>query len=90
MRLGTEVQARAYALALTVDPAQPRHSGSVDIDVQLALPTTRIRLHAKDLQVQQAWAEVGPRKLVWPRCGRWMATASRCTGPGRCRPARRG
>ena len=46
MRLGTEVQPRAYALALTVDPAQPRHSGSVDIDVQLALPTTRIRLHA--------------------------------------------
>ena len=63
MRLGQTVQPRAYALALTIDPAQPHHSGSVDIDVQLAQPSNQIRLHAKGLQIQQAWAEVGPRKL---------------------------
>ena len=63
MRLGSEVQPKAYALALTLDPAQPRHSGVVDIDVQLRQPSARIRLHAKDLTVQQAWAEVGARRL---------------------------
>ena len=63
MRLGSEVQPKAYALALTLDPAQARHSGVVDIDVQLRQPSARIRLHAKDLLVQQAWAEVGARRL---------------------------
>ena len=63
MRLGSEVQPKAYALALTLDPAQPRHSGVVDIDVQLRQHSARIRLHAKDLTVQQAWAEVGARRL---------------------------
>ena len=63
MRLSADIQPKAYALALTVDPAQPRHSGVVDIDVQLRQPSARIRLHAKDLTVQQAWAEVGARRL---------------------------
>ena len=63
MRLATDVQPKAYALALTLDPAQPRHSGVVDIDVQLRQPSARIRLHAKDLTVQQAWAELGARRL---------------------------
>ena len=63
MRLGKDVQPKAYALALTIDPAQPRHSGVVDIDVLLRQPSARIRLHAKDLTVQQAWAELGARRL---------------------------
>ena len=81
MRLAAEIQPRAYALALTLDPAQPGHSGTVDIDILLRQPSARIRLHAKGLQVQQAFAEVGARRwpaqvrplddssleLVWPR-----------------------
>ena len=63
MRLSADIQPKAYALALTLDPAQPRHSGVVDIDVQLRQPSARIRLHAKGLTVQQAWAEVGARRL---------------------------
>ena len=81
MRLPSDIQPKAYALALTLDPAQPRHSGTVAIDILLRQPAARIRLHAKDLAVQQAFAEIGARRLpaqvrrldassielVWPR-----------------------
>ena len=63
MRLGSEAQPKAYALALAPDPAQNRHRSVVDIDVQLRQPSARIHLHAKNLTVQQAWAEVGARRL---------------------------
>ncbi len=64
MRLPADVQPKAYALALTLDPAQPHHSGTVEIDLLLRQPTSRIRLHAKDLQLQQVWLDVGARRLV--------------------------
>ncbi len=63
MRLSPDVVPQAYTLALTLDPAQPRHSGQVEIDLQLRKPTARLRLHAKDLQVPQAWLEQGARRL---------------------------
>ncbi len=63
MRLSPDVVPQAYTLALTLDPAQPQHSGTVEIDLQLRKPTTRLRLHAKDLQVPQAWLEQGARRL---------------------------
>ena len=63
MRLSPDVVPQAYTLALTLDPAQPHHSGQVEIDLQLRKPTTRLRLHAKDLQVPQAWLEQGARRL---------------------------
>ena len=63
MRVGSEVQPKAYALALALDPAQNRHRSVVDIDVQLRQPSARIHLHAKNLTVQQGWAEVGARRL---------------------------
>ena len=63
MRLSPDVAPQAYTLALTLDPAQPRHSGQVEIDLQLRKPTARLRLHAKDLQVPQAWLEQGARRL---------------------------
>ncbi len=74
MRLSADIQPRAYALALTLDPAQPRYSGSVEIDLLLRQPTARIRLHAKALQVQQAFAEVGARR--WPAQVRPLDTSS--------------
>ena len=66
MRLSPDVQPLAYSLALTVDPTQPQHSGTVEINLLLRQPIARnhpIRLHAKDLQLQQAWLEVGARRL---------------------------
>ena len=63
MRLSPDVVPQAYALSLTLDPAQPRHSGQVEIDLQLRTPTTRLRLHAKGLQVPQAWLEQGAQRL---------------------------
>ena len=54
---------RAASLRRDIDPAQNRHRSVVDIDVQLRRPSARIHLHAKNLTVQQAWAEVGARRL---------------------------
>ena len=64
MRLSTDVRPLAYSLALTIDPAQPLHSGTVQIDLQLRQPTRRLRLHAKDLQIQQVALDVGARRLA--------------------------
>lgn len=64
MRLSADVQPLAYSLALTIDPAQPQHSGTVQIDLQLRQPTRRLRLHAKDLQIQQVALDVGARRLA--------------------------
>ena len=64
MRLGDSVVPTAYALALTIDPAQPRHSGTVEIDLRLRQPSTQLRLHAKDVEVRQAWLDLGARRLV--------------------------
>ena len=63
MRLPGDVVPTAVLLALTVDPAQPSHSGTVDIRLQLLRPTRSIRLHAKDMALQQAWLEVGAQRL---------------------------
>jgi len=66
MRLPDTVQPQAYQLHLVVDPAQPRHSGEVQIDLRLhqALPANgAIRLHAQDLLLQTVWLETGARRL---------------------------
>ena len=63
MRLGPDVVPQAYALALKLDPAQPGHSGQIEIDLKLRQPMRSIRLHAKDLVVAQAWLTQGARRF---------------------------
>ena len=63
MRLPGDVVPTAVSLAITLDPAQPTHSGCVEIQLRLQLATRSIRLHAKDVVVQQAWLDSGAQRL---------------------------
>ena len=58
-RLGREVVPTAYALDLTLDPAQPRFTGLGEIEVTLTRPRRRIDLHAEGLDFSQVEAQVG-------------------------------
>lgn len=51
MRLGDAARPLAYKLDLKVDPAQPRHSGTVEISLELQGGLKQLRLHAKDLRI---------------------------------------
>ncbi|HUD27645.1 MAG TPA: M1 family metallopeptidase [Novosphingobium sp.] len=66
-RLGDAVKPVAYRLDLTVDPAQPRFSGHVEIDVTLAAPASTIDLHGRGLTVSRVVATVGGRSVP----GQW-------------------
>lgn len=66
-RLGDAVKPAAYRLDLTVDPARPRFSGHVEIDVTLAAPSSEIYLHGRDLAVSRVVASVGGRTVI----GEW-------------------
>lgn len=48
----------AYRLDLTVDPAQTRFSGKVEIDAVLKAPSAALFIHGRDLAVHQAVAIV--------------------------------
>ena len=54
----------AYRLDLTVDPAQERFAGRVEIDVQLKAARRFIDLHGRDLAVRSAVARVGGREIA--------------------------
>ncbi|MCB2061144.1 MAG: M1 family metallopeptidase [Novosphingobium sp.] len=58
-QLSDAVRPIAYRLDLTVDPAQPRFSGKVEIDVVLSTPSRRIVLHGRDLTMHKASASFG-------------------------------
>ena len=58
----------AYRLDLTLDPAQPRFSGEVEIDAVLAAPSDHIFLHGRDLAMQTATATAGGK----PFPGEWV------------------
>lgn len=64
LRLPTEVRPLAVSLSLTVDPAQPRHQGEVEIDVELQRALSQLQLHAKDLRIRSAWLETGAHRLA--------------------------
>ncbi len=64
MRLTDAVRPLAVSLALTIDPQQPRHSGEVAIEVRLDRPAATVRLHARELQIDSAAAEVDGRRSV--------------------------
>jgi aminopeptidase N len=58
-RLDNAVKPSAYRLDLTVDPAQARFSGKVEIDAVLAAPSTSVFIHGRDLAMHRAVATVG-------------------------------
>ncbi|HSW04774.1 M1 family metallopeptidase [Aquabacterium sp.] len=62
MRLPDSVRPLAYRLTISLDPAQPTHSGEVEIEIELKQATRSLQLHAKDLQIRNAWLEIGARR----------------------------
>ena len=63
--LDAAIQPRAAHLALTIDPAQPRHRGSLGLDLALTQPTALITLHAAaSVQVATAWLESGAHRIA--------------------------
>ncbi len=58
-RLPKVASAQRYELSLLVDPSQPRFSGAVRILVAVAEPTSYVVLHARDVNVTHAAAQVG-------------------------------
>lgn len=53
-QLGPDVTPTAYRLDLRIVPTEPRFSGTVEIDIDLAKPKKIIYLHARDLNVTAA------------------------------------
>ena len=58
-KLTGAVKPSAYRLDLTVDPAQERFSGHVEIDAALKEPTSFVDLHGRDLKIAMVMARVG-------------------------------
>ncbi|MDE2620776.1 MAG: M1 family peptidase, partial [Sphingomonadales bacterium] len=63
-QLTDAVRPGAYRLDLTVDPAQERFSGRVEIDARLARASRFIDLHGRGLAMHRAVARVGGREIV--------------------------
>jgi puromycin-sensitive aminopeptidase len=57
-RLARTVLPRSYRADLAIDLAQDSFQGNVDIDIQIALPTLRVQLHAVGLTLSQADAVI--------------------------------
>src|ERR1700712_2695590 len=57
-RLDNAVRPSAYRLDLTVDPAQARFSGKVEIDAVLKAPSAALFIHGRDLAMHRAVATV--------------------------------
>ena len=57
-RLDDTVRPAAYRLDLTVDPAQARFSGKVEIDAVLKTPSAAVFIHGRDLAMHRAVATV--------------------------------
>jgi aminopeptidase N len=57
----------AYRLDLTLDPAQERFSGRVEIDARLERAAGTIYLHGRNLAMRRAWASVAGKAVdgVW-------------------------
>ncbi|MFW6057790.1 MAG: M1 family metallopeptidase, partial [Persicimonas sp.] len=62
-RLAEEVVPTRYRLALDLDPTRDTFSGTTSIQVELAEEAGRIDLHAKDLEIDRVWANVGKAKI---------------------------
>ncbi|MEW9855114.1 M1 family metallopeptidase [Novosphingobium sp. M1R2S20] len=66
-RLGDAVTPLAYRLDLTIDPAAPRFSGTVEIDVSLSHAAKTIFLHGRELDVDSVFVRSGGHTIE----GRW-------------------
>lgn len=66
-RLDDAVRPSAYRLDLTVDPAQARFSGKVEIDAVLKAPSAALFIHGRDLAMHRAVATVGGKAYpgIW-------------------------
>jgi cytosol alanyl aminopeptidase len=53
-RLGDEARPIAYRVELTIVPSEPRYSGKVSIEIELAQPTRSFWINARDLSVRRA------------------------------------
>lgn len=62
-KLTDAVRPTAYRIDLTVDPAQERFSGKVEIDTVLKHPARFIDLHGRDLKMASAVAMVGGKRF---------------------------
>ncbi|WP_419826257.1 M1 family aminopeptidase [Sphingomonas sp.] len=62
-RLPDAAVPKAYRVDLTVDPAQPRFSGHVEIDVLVQASSRSLWIHGRDLKVSSASAKVGGRTI---------------------------
>ncbi len=82
-KLSDVVKPITYRLDLTIDPNQPRFSGSVEIDAQLARPNSEIYLHGRDLTMRRAAAMVGGQAIVgqWQQVGDSGVAALRFPAP---------
>lgn len=63
-KLSDAVTPAAYRLDLTVDPAQERFSGRVEIDATSKTATTVFELHGRDLAVKQAVVIAGGKRYA--------------------------
>ncbi len=63
-RLSDAARPTAYRIDLTVDPAQPRFTGHVEIDAQVAAATGSLYLHGNGLTVTRAAARAGTRTIA--------------------------
>src|ERR1035437_1621651 len=63
-KLTGAVTPTAYRLDLTVDPAQPRFSGHVEIDATLNATSRYVHLHGRELNVTKATATIAGRTLT--------------------------
>ena len=63
-KLTDAVRPLGYRLDLTVDPAQPRFSGHVEIDARLKRASRIVDLHGRNLAVSRVAARFGGREIA--------------------------
>ena len=66
-KLPDTVKPLAYRLDLTLDPAQQRFSGKVEIDTRLTRPSDTVFIHGRNLDMRRAVARVGGKMIA----GEW-------------------
>lgn len=85
-RLSDVAVPQRYRLSLDIDPAEETFSGTADITVELTEKTGQVDLHAKDIQFEQVWANVGKAKydakVVEGKSGGVTMVFSEPLGPG--------
>ena len=63
LRLPDDVHPQHTALSLSLDPSQPRFSGSAVIALELTRPRATLWLHGRDLHVTEVWLDTAGTRL---------------------------